>query len=159
MPEIDASQHLPLINRVINQMGLIGDEAEEAYSESLVTITKAAKKYDPSYNVPVANWLAQNIRFGIQKWRSRQKLYLPISMPIMAQQDISDISITLKETIEQLEILLTPLEKQVILATAIGYTGQEIARALNTYPVAVSRAKKRAREKLKGIRTDANACP
>ncbi len=68
---VDAGQHLPLINRVIGQIGLRGDIAEEAYSEGLVAITEAAQTYDPAKG-PLAHWLANNIKWRILDWRNRE---------------------------------------------------------------------------------------
>lgn len=69
----DPSPHLALIHRVVNQMGIVGSDKEEAFSEGLVAITVAAQKYDPKRGVPLANWLAKNIRWSLQNWRSEQR--------------------------------------------------------------------------------------
>lgn len=149
---IDPSEHLKLIHRVIHQMGLHGDEAEEAYSESLVAITTAAQTYDPGKGVPLANWLAKNIRWGIQNWRHKQRPSYPIMDVVETPRDVLSARTDFKAVLTQVEKLLTPLERQVILAGAWGYSGKEIARALKITEVEVSRAKTRARAKLEQIR-------
>lgn len=54
-------------------MGITGSDREEAFSEGLVAITVAAQKFDPSRNVPLANWLGKNIRWDLQNWRENQR--------------------------------------------------------------------------------------
>lgn len=68
---VDVGKHLPLIHRVIGQIGLRGDLADEAYSEGLVAIVEAAKTYDPSKG-PVAHWLANNVKWRILDVRNRE---------------------------------------------------------------------------------------
>lgn len=147
---VDASQHLPLIYRVIGQMGLTGDLAEEAYSESLVTITKAAKSYDPSYGVPVAHWLARNIRGGIQNWLRKQRRTAVLEPAIAAAVDVTSARIELNEVLVRVNKLLTPEERKVIIMTAIEYRGVEIAKKLGMTTVQVHRLKRSAQKKLRG---------
>lgn len=80
---VDAGQHLPLINRVIGQIGLRGDLAEEAFSEGLVAITEAAQTYNPEKG-PLAHWLANNIKWRILDWRNREIGFRGV--PIMNNQ-------------------------------------------------------------------------
>lgn len=149
--KVDASQHLGLIHHVIKQMGITGTDAEEAFSESLVTIVVAAEEYDPSRNVPLANWLAKNIRWRIQNMRAAQHATLPLEAVIEPSREAITSLIEYKEVLARLETLLTTEERQVILAGAIGFKGIEIAKALHTTPVQISRIRKRALEKLKEI--------
>lgn len=167
---VDAGQHLGLIHHVIKQMGITGSEAEEAYSESLVTIVVAAKEYDPSRNVPLANWLAKNIRWRIQNMRAAQHPTVPLEVITgihkqtnphfrSAQNAVIEPSregmlgvMEYKEVLTRIDELLTTEERQVILAGAVGFKGIEIAKALKISPVQVSRIKTRALEKLKEIR-------
>lgn len=60
-----------MIHRVIGQVGLRGDIADEAFSEGLVAIVEAAKTYDPSKG-PVAHWLASNVKWRILDVRNRE---------------------------------------------------------------------------------------
>lgn len=54
-----------------------------------------------------------------------------------------------RETINKIGVLLSPIERQVILAHACGYSGLEISKRLGIRPVQVSRLKNRAQQKLK----------
>jgi len=65
------ADHLALIHRVINQMGISENERDEAFSESLVAITEAAQSFDPTKG-SVAGWLARNIRWSIKTWQLKQ---------------------------------------------------------------------------------------
>lgn len=78
---VDPSPHIPLIHRVINQMGIPAYERDEAFSEGLVAITKAAQKFDPNRNVPLANWLGKNIRWSLQNWREEQRRIHDLEAP------------------------------------------------------------------------------
>jgi len=154
----DPVDHLPLINHVIKQMGLKGDIAEEAFSESLVIITKASQTYDPNQNVPVANWLAIKIRWSLKRWLWKQRQvtdHLPLYEALIENSNNQiDNSIELKETIAKAQSLLTPEEYFCIIADAFGYQGRELARRLNISEVQVSRIKKRARIKLAKLNGD-----
>lgn len=149
--EIDASPHLPLIHRVIGQMGLQGDEKEEAFSEALVAIVEAAKKYDPNRNVPLANWLAKNIRWSIANWLDRQHYTVQMPMTIEAPKvGLSDVA-ELNEVLAKARAVLTPQEHQILMATAYGYKGIEIAKALGISTGQVSWIKTTAQKKMAEI--------
>ena len=147
--KVDASLHLPLISRVIGQMGFKGDAAEEAFSEGLVALTEAARKYDPGRNVPVANWLAINIRWSLQTWRSKQHLTFELPQHLLAPKRTEESSAELKEVLTRAELILTPIERQVILAHAYGYKGREIAKTMGKSTGWVSKTLKRAQTKLR----------
>lgn len=74
MEAIDVGQHLPLIHRVIKQIGLQGDLAEEAFSEGLVAIVEAAQTYNPEKG-PLAHWLANCIKWRILDTRKNELRY------------------------------------------------------------------------------------
>lgn len=146
---IDAGEHLRLAHRVIGQMGLRGDIAEEAFSESLVLITEAAISYDESRNVPLANWLARNIRWGISKWLDKQKPVMHMEEDFVFPERTENFT----KVIEYRELLgrlskLTLMERTVVLSEAFGYKGIEVAKRLGISPVSVSKIKRRARRKL-----------
>lgn len=147
--EIDAGEHIPLIYRVIHQMGLSPDQAEEAFSESLVTITEAAKTYDPSKNVPVANWLAQNIRWGIYRWLGQQKPLIPLEFLPEEPHAAENASAELKEVLRKADKVLDKREKLVLMGLALGYSGREIATAMGINPVMVTVIKQRVQRKLR----------
>lgn len=149
---IDASEHIRLVSRVIGQMNLRGDEAEEAFGEGQVALVKAAKSFNPAAGKPLANWLANNVRWDIKDWRRRQKYTLSLKNTYISQNNQAVIRSEFAEIIEKMEKMLTPLEYQVILAGAWGYSGREIARTLEITPVKVSKTKKKAREKLEALR-------
>jgi len=178
---VDAGQHIPLINRVIGQMGLRGDAADEAFSEGLVGLVEAAKSYDPTRG-PLAHWLAKCIRWKIINLHNKERIHF--GRPIVnkfgnpeergytgfkvsgagkidigtAHLDIEDQQNYMQNRQELAELLvamheqLTELEYRILILGAMGYQGQEIAREFNLHPVAVSRAKKTARAKLEKFR-------
>lgn len=134
---------------MINQIGLNPDQADEAFSESLVTITEAAQSYDPSKGVPLANWLAQNIRWGIYHWLNKQRITIPLEALVEEPEAAENSYTELKEVLQKAEKVLNEKEKQVLMGIALGYKGREIAKALGIHPVMVTVIKQRVQKKLK----------
>ena len=152
---VDAGEHLGLIPHVIRQMGLKGDLAEEAYSEGLVSIVKAAKKFDPSKDKNgklLAAWLAKNLRWDIQNMLAKVKPVQPLEVALesatMPQNDRSEFN----QLVERAKKLLTPTEHKILMASAFGYRNEEIARALKIMPATVTALKRSARIKLEESR-------
>lgn len=157
--EVDAGQHLLLINRVINQMGLRGDVAEEAYSEGLVIITEAAQRYDPDRGVPVANWLGNNIRWSLLSWLRKERRpsfhndeneKVIIQTPTKTDQGYQKVFI--EELIQAMKDRLTEKEYQVMMLTAMEFNGKEVCAKLGMTAVQVTRAKKNARKKIEDFK-------
>lgn len=132
-------------------MSLYGDMKEEAFSEGLVLITEAAKTYDPGKGVPVANWLAKNIRWGLATWVARQKatVELPVKTPVRASEEALSARTELALLLGRMQALLTTDERLVLLYSAAGYKGIEIAKMSGMSPVQVSMLKTAAQRKLK----------
>lgn len=170
MEAVDPAQHLALAHRVIGQMGLYGDMKEEAYSESLVLITEAAQSFDPSKGVPVAAWLAKNIRWGLATWISKQKTTYSIDSPTFqkgierengfpiiptplqareASEEAISRRIELSDLLGRMQVLLTSDERLVLLYHAVGYKGIEIAKMSGMSPVQISLLKTAAQKKLR----------
>ena len=169
---IDPSPHIPLIYRVINQMSIPPGEADEAFSVGLVSITEASCKYDPSKNVPIANWLGRNIRWSLQTWRKGVRNRVDheshivhdtrttgalLTPDIVTEEYLGHLNLTapdleahvaLKDTFKAIQEL-PALQRSVILGTILGYNGVELAEALDVTTVAVSRARKKAQATLK----------
>jgi RNA polymerase sigma factor (sigma-70 family) len=167
---VDPSPHLPLVYRVIKQMAILPYEVDEAFDVGLTAVTEAANKYDPTRNVPIANWLGQNIRWSLQSWRRQQRsraeheVYIVPSTPeapvrpgTITEEYLGSITLSrndLEAYVERQEICsairqLPGLERAVIVGALLGYNGLEIAGAMGVTPVAVSRARKRAQAKLR----------
>lgn len=151
--EVDPAQHLPLIHRVIGQLHLYGDMKEEAFSEGLVLVTEAAQTYDPSRGVPVANWLAKNIRWGLATWIAKQKATVELKANAAIAQEGSQTALSART---ELNLLLTRMrdllsqdERLVLLYSAAGYKGIEIAKMSGMSPVQVSLLKTAAQRKLR----------
>jgi RNA polymerase sigma factor (sigma-70 family) len=148
MSDIDPGEHLRLLSRVVGQMHFQGDDVEEAWSEGLVAITEAAKSYDPGKG-PVANWLARNIRWSLSTWRSNRRytINMPVDLEYPREDAISKAQFN--ELLHLMRENLTVIEQKIMFMTAVGYNGKEIAIHLKLEEMAVSRAKRKAREKLK----------
>lgn len=170
---VDPAQHLPLIHRVISQMHLYGDMKEEAYSEGLVAITEAAQTYDPSKGIPVAHWLAKNIRWSLATWIAKQRVNVslearPLRLVGDKERDIVpnpsigsrlearegseeafSRRIELNSLLGRMQELLTQDERLVLLYHAAGYKGIEIAKMSGMSPVQVSLLKTAAQRKLR----------
>lgn len=149
--EVDPAQHLPLIHRVIGQLHLYGDMKEEAFSEALVSITEAAQTYDPSKGVPVAHWLAKNIRWSLATWIAKQKatVELPVKTPVRASEEALSARTELNLLLTRMKDLLSQDERLVLLYSAAGYKGIEIAKMSGMSPVQVSLLKTAAQRKLR----------
>lgn len=147
MSPVDPSEHIRLIYRVINQMGIKYSDKDEAFSEGLVALTEAAQTFDPERNVPVAAWLARNIRWSLKTWRANQ--YWSYQIPVQAEAKESvDYRTEFNEVLKKLSSVLSPREQLILLATALGYNGVEVAKFLHLEPMAVSRRKAKIRKKL-----------
>lgn len=146
--DVDVGQHIRLISRVIGQMNFPPSMVDEAFSEGLVGIVEAGRTFDPSYNVPLANWLAQNIRWHLAKWRAAQIPSIPIPEFHEGKPE-TFMSSELKEVFAIMDTVLTEQERQVILGTALGYKGVELAKALGVTNIQIHRIKHRATDKLK----------
>lgn len=155
-PHEDPSEHIPLIHYVINRMGLAPWEIDEAFSEGLVAITEATQNYDVNRNDSLKNWLALNIRWRVNDWRNKQHETMPLEARIDIPHNPIEGHLIFNETIKRVNEELTPIERQIILAGAWGFKGKELAVALGVTAVEISRARKRAREKLLRILTDGN---
>lgn len=144
----DPTTHIPLIYRVIGQMGLTASEADEAFSIGLLAITEGSLSYDPERQVPLANWLALNIRTSIYNWRKKQRRTITSGLyHLWPHKDEQEIS--LSEVVRIAERILTEQEKIVLFGIAAGFKGYEIAEKLHVSQKRVSIVKKRAQEKLK----------
>jgi RNA polymerase sigma factor (sigma-70 family) len=153
-------------------MGLYGDMKEEAFSEGLVAITEAAKTYDPSKGIPVAHWLAKNIRWSLATWITKQRATLSVeaSLPWQKINWEATSPTTLRDTLEavkegsqdalsartelasllrRMQVLLTQDERLILLYSAAGYKGIEIAKMSGLSPVQVSILKTGAQRKLR----------
>lgn len=169
---VDPSPHIPLIHRVINQMGIQGSDAEEAFSIGLVAITEAARTFNPLKSDPdkggieslLAAWLSKHIRWGIQNWRNQERKHQNFYFTtkdngeeIMTEPEDSrntlEFSEELRETIALVQSLCDEIEQKVIISLALGYSGKEICQKFGMTPVQVTRAKHRAREKLEKARS------
>lgn len=149
---VDPSQHLRLIHRVIRQMNLYGDLAEEAYSESLVTIVEASKTYDAEKG-PLASWLANNIRWSIRSWIARQNRFSAQYLYADVEDTRFDFSsVEVDELVAKMKHILTDTEFKVLVLTAVGYSGKEIEQKLSMSAVQITRTKQKARMKMEKYR-------
>lgn len=147
---VDAGEHLPLITRVIKQLDLRGDEADEAFSVGLVAITEAAIKYDPSRGAPIAHWLARNIRWSLNEWRTSLRpvrQHAPMPEVVVSSRDTLTSRVEYMEAIACFEVL-TDDEFTVMTRHLLGWSGNEIAEYMKISPGGVSKMRRRARLKL-----------
>lgn len=146
MEELD--QHIPLIYRVIGQMGLKGDTAEEAFSEGLVAITIASTTFNPDKDVPLANWLAMNVRWSLRRWIAKQHQNIPLEY-LPSEPEHPEIPIEFNEVIDKMQSVLSEKERKVLLAHAYGFTGKRISEVMKISEKQVTQIKQRAQRKLK----------
>lgn len=147
--EPDPSEHIGLVGHVVRQMGISGDLAEECFSEGLVILAVASQKFDESRSLPLANWLARNLRWGISNWLSRQRPTVELPEAIEAPRDPIWSQIELKEVLVLAKEILEPAEFLVVMGKAYGYKGKEMAKVLGCSEGQVSRLHQRGVAKLK----------
>lgn len=148
--EPDASRHIGLIHHVVRQMGLRGDAAEECFSEGLVALTVACQNYNPDKGLPLAHWLARNLRWSLLNWINQQKRQsLSVYPDKKVEPDTAQERLELKEAVLVAHNLLTPQEQLVVLGKAYGYKGIELAKALHCSEGQISKLHQRGVEKLK----------
>lgn len=147
MTEVAVEDHLKLIHRVINQMGLYGDTAEEAYSQGLVAIVEAGNSYDKNKG-PLANWLANNIRWSINGFLRKQKYCVSFPITIEYPREVIESTTNFNELVLEMSKRLTKIENTVLALTALGYSGVEISKKLRVSSVQITRIKIKARAKL-----------
>lgn len=144
----DPGEHIPLIYRVINQMGLKGDIADEAFSEGLVILTKASQSFDSSKNIPVANWLAMKIRWSLKKWLWQYRRPITYIGNYYQYIETIDFKVELDETLEIAKTILTNEEYLCLIGEALGLKGYEIAKQIQKSNAQVTRIKQRAIRKI-----------
>jgi len=148
----DPAEHLPLINRVITQLGLSEYERDEAFSEGLVAITEAAKTYDPDKG-SLAYWLARNIRWSIQSWQRKQMYNWQNVIPETARMERDDLEhrVAYNDLLRLMDDNLTARQRVILLAQASGYEGKEIAKYLGVGEMTVVRDRRKAQAIMKEL--------
>lgn len=151
--EEDPAQHFPIIHHVITQMGLNEWERDEAFSEGLVAITEALRSFDPDKG-QLAGWLARNIRWSIKSWQIKQnynwsKPYPPV---VMSTDHLSlESKVMFNDLLRLIGSELTKREQVILMATAVGYNGKEIAEYLKVSEMTVVRSRRSAQAKLRAL--------
>ena len=146
---VDPSPHLGLVWRVIHSMDIPSHYRDEAFSEGLVALTVAAKRFDPSRTVPLANWLGMSLRWSLGRWRrkeaQRQHLSLEEIRPV--HHDSPDHRLRLEETLKASETL-TDAEFIALFGPAIGMKQCELSHELSMAGVGIAKAREQARQKV-----------
>jgi len=146
---VDPSLHLGLVWRVIHSMDIPSHYKDEAFSEGLVALTIAAKRFDPSRTVPLANWLGMSLRWSLGRWRrkeaQRQHLSLEEIQPIY-HESLED-RLLIKETLKASEVL-TDTEFISLFGPAIGMKQCELSHELAMAGVGIARTREQARQKV-----------
>ena len=146
---VDPSLHLGLVWRVIHSMDIPSHYKDEAFSEGLVALTIAAKRFDPSRTVPLANWLGMSLRWSLGRWRrkeaQRQHLSLEEIRPIY-HESLED-RLLIKETLKASEVL-TDTEFISLFGPAIGMKQCELSHELAMAGVGIARTREQARQKV-----------
>jgi len=146
---VDPTLHLGLVWRVIHSMDIPSHYRDEAFSEGLVALTIAAKRFDPSRTVPLANWLGMSLRWSLGRWRrkeaQRQHLSLEEIQPIY-YESLED-RLLIKETMKAADIL-SDAEFISLFGPAIGMKQCELSHELSMAGVGIARAREQARQKV-----------
>jgi RNA polymerase sigma factor (sigma-70 family) len=132
-------------------MGISENERDEAFSESLVAITEAAQSFDPTKG-SVAGWLARNIRWSIKTWQLKQMYNWQHQIPVTveAKDDLAD-RVAYNDLLRLMDKELTARQRTILLATAAGYKGKEIAAALQVGEMTIVRERRKAQTRLREL--------
>lgn len=155
------SQMMPTIRRGAMEAVCPGLDFEDAQQEGLIGLFGALQSYDPQGGASFPTYAAVCIRNA--QWSARRaavrKKHAPLndSVPLTEQEYIPGPEEQLLEqeayssTMEQVNTLLSPLEKLVIGLRLDGLAPRQIAQRLNLPPKSVENALTRARRKLRQL--------
>lgn len=136
-----------------------GLDYEDALQEGLIGLFNAVHAYDTAQSTPFASYAAVCIVNAQQDARRRalRKKHAPLNFSVPLPEDaampgpeelaIADEAYT--ALVRRVETLLSPLERQVLLASLDGAAPAVIARRLGCTPKVVQNALARARRKLR----------
>lgn len=155
------TQMMPTIRRGAGQVVCPGLDFEDAQQEGLIGLFAALQSYDPQSGASFPTYAAACIRNAQRSARRAavRKKHTPLndSLPLTEQESIPGPEEELLEdeayrsTLEQVNTLLSPLEKLVINLRLDGLPPRQIAQRLNLPPKKVENALTRARRKLRQL--------
>lgn len=155
------TQMMPIIRRGALRAACPGLDLEDAEQEGLIGLFTALRTYDPQGAASFPTYAAVCIRNA--QWSARRaavrKKHAPLndSLPLTEQESIPGPEEELLEqeayssTLEQVNTLLSPLEKLVIGLRLDGLAPRQIAQRLNLPAKSVENALTRARRKLRQL--------
>lgn len=143
---------LGIIDRAIAKMPRIPPWLrDEAKSQALLDVTRSMRSFKPEKGVPLAAYLARDIRFCILNWQQREykRTHLEIGEWIPAP-DRGFGKFALEEVIEIAQKCLSRGEYVALIGSAVGFTTSELERAICPSEMSLRKLQRSAREKLMG---------
>ena len=149
---IDPSEHMGIIGAAIQRLNVPIQIQDEAYSEGLVALTRAASSFNPAFGVQPSTWLMNKVGHVLREW-----LYREYKQPEMASLEDCDCagpdhmeSCAFFSQVRQTAIVaLSQEEHMAIFAQACGYRTTEVAQVLRKTESQVKRFRDSGREKLR----------
>ncbi len=160
---VDAGEHLGILHHVVNSatMGIPDHMKEEALSEGMVILVKAAQEYDPTRRVPVHYWLAKKLRWNLANWRDRERrkhsaISIEYDSPYLEMGDIlshdpageNQARLELEHLVEVAKEILSDKEYIAIFGQAFGMHMKEIAHVLGVNPNQIKALQMQGRERI-----------
>lgn len=153
---------MPAIRKGAAAAAAPGLDFEDAVQEGLIGLFQAVRKYDAAAGTPFVPFAAACIDHAQQDARraALRKKHAPLNfsvplpdaeaLPLPGPEEQTIASEQYAATMERLQTELSPLERNVLLATLEGRTTAQIAQEKQLAPKAVANALARARRKLRG---------
>lgn len=151
---------MPAIRRGACACQAPGLDFEDAVQEGLIGLFKAVRGYDPARGATFAGYAAACIHRAQRDARRRalRKKHAPLNFSVPLPEDSAlpgpeEQAIAGEELAaarRRMRTLLSPLERQALLASLAGASVQATAQALGRTPKTVQNALARARRKLRG---------
>lgn len=122
---IDVSEHIDLLGSVIRKMNIPPYLADEAFSEGLVALTKAAQKFREEEGVPVEAWLRKYIQWELLNWQHQEYRHNSSEVQEWDESPIIPVELNVQQRLLLKEIILAvdqlePAEKMAMMGNYYG---------------------------------------
>lgn len=131
---VDPADYIPVLEKVIGYLRVPVRLRDEAYSEGLVTLVRAAGSYRPVFGTKPETWITTKLLYGLRGWLTRECERQPLSIDEMGYDtpgpDGRESRVMLTQTLSVIEVELTVRERVALTGEAWGLTRAEVLRAV-----------------------------
>jgi len=150
---IDPSDHMGIIGVAINKLDVPMYIRDEAYSEGLVALTRAASSFDPQRGAQLSTWLMIKVGYALQDWLENHRKHQSLSIEACGIDcpvtDQTESCIFFHQVLDTAEVCLSRREQVVVFGPAWGMKSTEITSCLARNAKQIREMKDQAREKLR----------